>query len=542
MKTEQAIPPSTTASTVKTEAPNGARPATQLDTNTLPITSDLLHSEELNETLAILQQLTEQDRLEREAIQAKKLAETDKLMMKAKRARDDDSSSDEDSDSDSSDSDSDEEDMSDTTNNIDETLLATLDNDAEQALLDTASQLNQSVEEEIVRVHKHIREAYRTYYPELADIVTNPVEYSQIVQTLHAHGRDAVQREKELLTFLPSSIVLTINVTFAATGNRTLPPAQLSRILSGCDVIQQLKQKSGIITAYTESRVSQIVPNLAALISPSIASELLSITGGLKGLVMMPSCNLLVAGAKKQGLAGLSVATRGVHEGIICTAPILQLALPQHRKKAVRLLANKAALALRVDAGKQSPDGTRGREFFEQVRKKILKWQEPPPSRLIKALPVPGGMKKKRRGGRLARLKKARFAPSELSKLKNRVMFGQEEIVDEFTGEGLGMIGQSGTGISRIKVDEGKSLKNALSKRMRGRIEGTMAMKSEKDVLHGVKDKEDGDILSHVAAARQTQDKSKGEEAQSGKGAKEDIFSMGASFRGARAAGQQKQL
>jgi U4/U6 small nuclear ribonucleoprotein PRP31 len=38
--------------------------------------------------------------------------------------------------------------------------------------------------------------------------------------------------------------------------------------------------------------------------------------------------------------------------------------------------------------------------LLEEIRKKIEKWQEPPPAKLPKPLPVPDSEPKKKRGGR----------------------------------------------------------------------------------------------------------------------------------------------
>ncbi len=48
----------------------------------------------------------------------------------------------------------------------------------------------------------------------------------------------------------------------------------------------------------------------------------------------------------------------------------------------------------------QDPSGTAGREMKEEMVKKIEKWQEPPPAKTAKVLPVPDAEGKKRRGGK----------------------------------------------------------------------------------------------------------------------------------------------
>jgi U4/U6 small nuclear ribonucleoprotein PRP31 len=221
----------------------------------------------------------------------------------------------------------------------------------------------------------------------------------------------------------------------------------------------------------------------------------------------------------------MSTATQGIHEGIVYGAPVLAHASQEHRKKMARMVANKATLALRVDARRQAGDGSEGRALLRKISERINKLQEPAQNRIVKALPRPDEQKKKRRGGRVARLRKSRTAQTQLAKLKNRVMFGQAEIEDDFTGEGLGMIGQQGTGVMRVKVDESNSLKNAMGKRLKGRIEGTLANKSGKDPLNAVKEVHDHEtVLAPSFAPSSRPDKNKDKE--------KDYFSSSAGFRG----------
>ncbi len=55
----------------------------------------------------------------------------------------------------------------------------------------------------------------------------------------------------------------------------------------------------------------------------------------------------------------------------------------------------------------QDPSGTAGRNMKDEMMKKIEKWQEPPPAKTAKVLPVPDAEVKKRRGGKRYRKMKA---------------------------------------------------------------------------------------------------------------------------------------
>uniref|UniRef100_A0A0E0KTQ0 Nop domain-containing protein n=1 Tax=Oryza punctata TaxID=4537 RepID=A0A0E0KTQ0_ORYPU len=86
----------------------------------------------------------------------------------------------------------------------------------------------------------------------------------------------------------------------------------------------------------------------------------------------------------------------------------------------------KSTLAARIDSIRGDPTGKAGRNLLEEIRKKIEKWQEPPPAKLPKPLPVPDFEPKKKRGGR------------------------------DGLGEGYGMLGQAGSGKLRVSTAPSK--------------------------------------------------------------------------------------
>ncbi len=90
----------------------------------------------------------------------------------------------------------------------------------------------------------------------------------------------------------------------------------------------------------------------------------------------------------------------------------------------------------------------------EEMRKKIEKWQEPPPAKIEKPLPVPDLEQKKRRGGRRLRKMKERYGMTDIRKLQNRVNFNQaeEEFLDGDEVVGLGALGKD-TGSGRLRVN-----------------------------------------------------------------------------------------
>jgi Prp31 C terminal domain len=115
----------------------------------------------------------------------------------------------------------------------------------------------------------------------------------------------------------------------------------------------------------------------------------------------------------------------------------------------------QVALLARYDAfgtstGKR--DGAQAREMKVHMEAAIEKWMEPPPAAIVKPLPAPDGVTKKRRGGKRWRKQKERVAATEMMKQANRMQFGtaEEEYIDGDEMYGLGMLGKDGHGKLKI--------------------------------------------------------------------------------------------
>jgi U4/U6 small nuclear ribonucleoprotein PRP31 len=148
--------------------------------------------------------------------------------------------------------------------------------------------------------------------------------------------------------------------------------------------------------------MSYIAPTLSAIVGTDVAAKLVGTAGGLSALANMPACNVQLLGAKKINPAGFSNATSQFHVGYLEQTEIIHTTHPPLRMRACRLLAAKSTLAARVDSIRGDPSGKTGRALKDEIRTKIEKWQEPPPAKQPKPLPVLDfEPKKKKRGGRI---------------------------------------------------------------------------------------------------------------------------------------------
>ena len=136
------------------------------------------------------------------------------------------------------------------------------------------------------------------------------------------------------------------------------------------------------------------------------------------------------------------------------------------------IVANKVALAARVDGANSSKDGAIGEKFLKKIEKKYqTHWDAPDKARTAKALPIPdAGEKKSRRGGRRKRAWKKKYGLTDTHKDANRVGFGSQhdEYGDSAMGRTFGTLGQKGSGRVRqsSKVEQKVHLTKTAQRRL----------------------------------------------------------------------------
>ncbi|KAJ3789686.1 hypothetical protein GGU10DRAFT_342576 [Lentinula aff. detonsa] len=318
-----------------------------------------------------------------------------------------------------------------------------------------ANNLSVDVDNEILLVHKFIRDHYAPKFPELEQLVTDPTMFIRSVRAL-ANTEDLTK--VDLAGVLPPAIIMSVVVTATTTSGRQLTEAEWAAVQRACDLADRLEEARKKIFLYVSSRMNILAPNLSVIVGTSTAAKLLGVAGGLGGIAKMPSCNVHLLGAQKKIAAGFSSATQKRHTGFIFQSDLVTKTPPEYQLKVQRTVGAKAVLAARMDLERQKRDGSFGEQLRDKILKHVDRLAAPPPAKVVKALPVPNDGPKKRRGGKRARKAKEAYAQTELGKLQNRMAFGEaEQEVGAFDQtKGLGMIGsgkvRAGAGDTRNKA------------------------------------------------------------------------------------------
>lgn len=274
-----------------------------------------------------------------------------------------------------------------------------LSENPEYSLVVTANNMSVEVDNEILLVHKFIRDHYAPRFPELEQLIADPWTY---IAAVNAIGNADDLTKCKMPSTLPPATILSITLTATSTRGRKLSPGEWITVQNAIQVAEQLRTARETIFNYVESRMSNVAPNLSVIVGTNIAAKLLGLAGGLQSFCRQPSSNIMLFGAQKKTLANsaFSAASQQRHTGFIFQSQLVQSAQPEDRRKAQRAVSAKCTLAARIDASKSSRDGEAGRKLLGELQKKIQKMAEPPPNKMVKALPVPQETNRKKRGGK----------------------------------------------------------------------------------------------------------------------------------------------
>ncbi|GAA5961442.1 hypothetical protein JCM21900_004010 [Sporobolomyces salmonicolor] len=347
--------------------------------------------------------------------------------------------------------------------------LASDGDSSEYQLIVQANNLSVEIDNEMLIVHKFIRDHYLPRFPELDSLVSAPLPYCRVILALG----NGPELQGDINGILPSGSVMAVKVTAATSRGEQLEAGEWVQVKAACDMMFGLDDAKKKILEYVESRISLLAPNISAIVGTQTATKILGIAGGLQGLSRIPHSNIYVLGAVKRASTGFSTASHSIdrrHTGFIYQCPIVQQTRPEDRMKAQRKVGAKVALAARVDIAGSSPGGLFGEEQRQKLEAEMERLARPAPSKVTKALPRPDEKKKNRRGGKRARKAKEAYAMTELRKQQNRLKFGEaeEEVGAYDETRGLGMIGSS-SGKVRGNIGEARS-KAKLSKAAKGRL------------------------------------------------------------------------
>lgn len=117
--------------------------------------------------------------------------------------------------------------------------------------------------------------------------------------------------------------------------------------------------------------MNAVAPNLSALIGDIVGSKLISHAGGLTNLSKYPASTIQILGAEKALFRALKTKGKTPKYGLIFNSSFIGRAGQKNQGRISRYLANKCAIASRVDCFSEQPTSKFGETLKDQMEERL---------------------------------------------------------------------------------------------------------------------------------------------------------------------------
>merc|ERR1711990_570472 len=145
----------------------------------------------------------------------------------------------------------------------------------------------------------------------------------------------------------------------------------LSNISIFATKIIALSEFRAQLMSYLQSKMSQVAPNLAALIGDVVAARLISHAGSLTSLAKCPASTVQILGAEKALFRALKTKGNTPKYGLIFPSSFIGRAGAKNKGRISRYLANKCSIASRIDCFSEESTTVFGSKLKEQVEDRL---------------------------------------------------------------------------------------------------------------------------------------------------------------------------
>ena len=122
---------------------------------------------------------------------------------------------------------------------------------------------------------------------------------------------------------------------------------------------------------YLQAKMDVVAPNLAALIGEVVGARLISHAGSLVNLAKAPASTIQILGAEKALFRALKTKGNTPKYGLIFHSSFIGRAAAKNKGRISRYLANKCAIASRIDSFSETSTSKFGARMKDQVEQRL---------------------------------------------------------------------------------------------------------------------------------------------------------------------------
>merc|ERR1719272_1730089 len=218
-----------------------------------------------------------------------------------------------------------------------------------------------------------LKEWFAWHFPELTKIVNDNAIYARVVNLCDAR-RDNLTEE------FHAEIAAVCMDEERATQIIEAAKISMGMDMNESDSLQVLKWAERVVELinfreslinYLRDRMNAVAPNLQALIGEIVGSKLIAHAGGLTNLSKYPASTIQILGAEKALFRALKTKGKTPKYGLIFNSTFIGRANQKNKGRISRYLANKCAIASRVDCFSEAPTSKFGESLKDQMEERL---------------------------------------------------------------------------------------------------------------------------------------------------------------------------
>ena len=240
-----------------------------------------------------------------------------------------------------------------------------------QALDDTDKFLNNNA--------TRVSEWYGLHFPELTQMMDDKVSLCRMV--VDVGGRKGFEESNLKGRGMTDKKVEAVLMVRDRSKGGEISEADLARVKSLAQLALELSSERDKLATYVEGAMRKIAPNVTGVAGATIGARLMAKAGGLDRLAIMPASTIQILGAEKALFRALRTGSRPPKHGILFQHQEVHTAPKWQRGKIARTLANKIAIAARIDLYRGTEDTSIKAGLDQRLVQIKEKYKEPPERR-----------------------------------------------------------------------------------------------------------------------------------------------------------------
>ncbi|KFA55355.1 hypothetical protein S40293_05693 [Stachybotrys chartarum IBT 40293] len=221
--------------------------------------------------------------------------------------------------------------------------------------------------------YMHLINWFSHEFPELAKICSKNEEYPKLM-LLIGHKASLTEENKEaLMTIFDNDEDKADAVIDAAKVSMGMDLRDedieiIGGLANKCIANQNARNS---YAAYLEKAMRTVAPNLHALLGTIVGARLIAQSGSLVKLAKEPASTIQILGAEKALFRALKTKSNTPKYGLLYHSSFVQRAKTKDKGRISRYVANKCAIAARIDCFSEKPTAKYGEAFRQQVEDRL---------------------------------------------------------------------------------------------------------------------------------------------------------------------------